>query len=225
MQCDLEAPECARCVKANRKCEGYNRGHVFVNYNSRDNPLKGTGDKLTRQALQQSREKLYSPRQSQILVHPQKLRATYSLPKHINDVPSLRCQFLSHLMGVYLPETHSINSTPERRAVSFLYDTPGLLNNEPVVDVAFDAFCVVTLCRVKEDANLAKFHLHLHAQALLELRRAIADHKRRNPAAILAAISFLSLYQVSKSQLQGYAALYTKCYYSFSKVQLHGRVM
>jgi hypothetical protein len=123
---------------------------------------------------------------------PQESRALYCLPKSINNVPSIRHQFLGHLVAAYLPSDLS----HEHKAMSFLYDILGLINTDPTVDTAFDAFCVVALCRFNKDANLSKQHLHLHARALLELRKAISNHKHRDSGAVLAAISLLSLYQV-----------------------------
>ncbi|KAH8601141.1 hypothetical protein B0O99DRAFT_249659 [Bisporella sp. PMI_857] len=203
IRCDLQKPDCARCIQSGRECEGYVRGAVFLN-----RTVKGW-EKRERLEEVQPRKKSSSSPQSvgNIKNEPSpstSQRGSQSPPIQPSAVsqppienPDLRKYIFQNLfLESYLPKSPKAGSG---LAGAWLFEAIRLNRRNTSLEYSLHALCLTRVGRILGHQDLIKRGTAAYGFALRALHRALENSKLAAKDETLATCLILSIYELYES--------------------------
>ncbi|KAJ5114513.1 hypothetical protein NUU61_000272 [Penicillium alfredii] len=149
VKCDLQQPECARCVKRGTPCPGLDKSRVFFNHTSE---LSSNANQAVAARSQHARPPTISP--------------------SIGTSPEIRNQLYSSFLGAYFPV--DIRSPANHDSWHFLMEQfPTLVRKSEMFDRSICALSSVLLGKTNNDARLIQYGIQIYNSALGMLSRTI----------------------------------------------------
>lgn len=191
-KCDLQRPDCNKCLNSGRSCPGYRRDAVFVNYDTasatkeqrcsligepRDRPQSTEDDAKVPRAAR------YQPKRKK---HPET-----RLVVRVNDQHVFRELFAGEFLRIYLPTSANSPRVP--------LSWPQLVFDVPTEALALEsAMAAVSLSVVGNATNNPTLSIEgskKYGQALWELQKTLWDKRLMYKDETLAACNALILYE------------------------------
>ena len=211
-KCDLGKPNCSKCERAGRVCEGYDRERRFVHTSSNDlqkswksvltvgtvsvaaaannNNNVNKGNKSHQTRITASR-----PRKATVKKETRDDNGPKP-PHFLNINPAFRTQLLSAFLNAYMP------SCPQHSQLvkaNFMVELPMQLGRTRALDLAIIALCAVFVGNVYKDEPLHQYGSLLYGRAMKDLRETIQRDNGKAGDDTLYAIAVLQVYEVSLS--------------------------
>ena len=227
LQCDLGKPQCTRCVRAGRACEGYDRERHFVHTSSIDMQKSwktvlgpshlrcsshndsddddDDNDKGYKDDNNDNKHIVSSPRPSSSSGSTKEdvFASASAAPVPAVDInmnPEVQSQLLSVFMDAYIP---SFPADSRLVKANFIVELPAQLGRALALDLAIVALCSVFVGSSNKDEPLRQYGITMYGKAMRALRVAIQRHGKASDDT-LYAIAVLQVYEVCSSHMHIY---------------------
>ena len=172
--CDLQQPNCGRCIKSGRKCEGYSRGLVFLNRTERG---------LERRA-----------RLEEVLPHVD-LKQPFNLTnRQISHMNVMRTKIRSIFLEHYLPTQQSSSGLISG---AWLCEAVQLNDPSQALEYSLHALCVTRVGRMSHNQDVVAQGKEAYCHALRELQTSLYSKGFARKDEALATCLTLATYEVS----------------------------
>ncbi|KAK0369429.1 hypothetical protein CLIM01_13210 [Colletotrichum limetticola] len=178
VKCDLTAPECARCVKAQLKCGGC-RGLSFIQYNGPRAATPGTDVSDISQAApiigsKTTAHSVVVPRKNEII--PTQIGKQYLTLGSMDDV------YASYAMNHLLHESEEVVVNPDI--------------NRTLTNKCFVALSTTIFGIDKKEPHVLQHGLYRYGTALKALNRALSDPRESRSFDVLEAITVMAVFEM-----------------------------
>jgi hypothetical protein len=204
VQCSLERPQCAQCIKSKRPCAGYRRELIFISSHkqveavqtitTREPPSETDG---TQKPMRKEHDKTLCMMSSQTgLAHPTTMTSSLEvLPKRVLPASAYKQQFLNLFICSYIPDD-MLNVSRVGRCIFWVPLLLEMPNVPRALEISMLAVCTAKVGRLNGDQALVQESLRLYIRGICELQKALWNPQLMYKDETLAACMALCIYEV-----------------------------
>ena len=205
LQCDETHPDCNRCLKSGRQCEGYDTYPTFLNQTVHG-PQKrfGLEEAKPRAGRRESPSTALSRASSSCSSHPTRRgptkltwkKASSRISRQPSHTDLYDAQLISQFWEVYVPIAASTQRVPLCEWLQFSIDSP-----KPTIalSLSLKALALTRLGWCRNDAALTNRGHLIYGNALKELQKALWDQDTMWLDETVAAAHALAIYEAKLS--------------------------